>query len=284
MKHIKVFEAFAGYGSQAMACKRLQEDFPDKVSFDYIGIAEIEPAAIKAYHAIHGGGITNYGDITQINWDDVPDFDLFTYSSPCQDFSQAGKQAGAEEGSGTRSSLLWECRRAIVAKKPKYLLFENVKALTQKKFMTVFQRWIDELDSYGYSSFWKVLNAKHYGVPQNRERVFMISILRDGDNPVYDFPKPFPLTKTVEDYMLPAEEVDKSYFISQDRLTNKVLTDILEQPNVLEEFTKLYHREEAFRRIYGRNPKGSEIEQHREEVDRMVKQMEDEANSIESVG
>lgn len=104
MKKIRVFEAFAGYGSQAMALKRLQKMFPDEVEFEFIGTSEIEPAAIKAYKAVHGD-TPCYGDICKIDWSQVPDFDLFTWSSPCQDFSQAGKQAGAIEGSGTRSSL-----------------------------------------------------------------------------------------------------------------------------------------------------------------------------------
>jgi DNA (cytosine-5)-methyltransferase 1 len=119
MKEIRVFEAFAGYGSQLMALKQLEKDYPDKIKVTPVGIAEIDKYAIQAYKAVHGE-VTNYGDISKINWDEVPDFDLFTYSSPCQDFSNAGLQRGGEEGSGTRSSLLWECRRAILAKKPKY--------------------------------------------------------------------------------------------------------------------------------------------------------------------
>lgn len=207
---IRVFEAFAGYGSQSLALERLKRDFPE---FDYeiVGIAEIEPAAIKAYNALHPG-VTNYGDISKIDWDEVPDFDLFTCSSPCQDFSNAGKQAGGEEGSGTRSSLLWECRRAIVEKKPKYILFENVKALVSKKFLPLFDRWRNELASYGYSNFSKVLNAKDYGIPQNRERIFMLSIRDDGDNPRYHFPEPFPLKLRLKDVL--EQNVDERYYLS----------------------------------------------------------------------
>lgn len=118
---------------------------------------------------------------------------------------------------------------------------ENVKALVQKKFMPEFQRWIDTLKELGYDNYWKVLNAKDYGVAQNRERVFMVSIL--GEHQPYNFPAPFPLTKCVEDYMEPAEDIDESYFISQDRVTDKVLSDILDQPNVRAEMEKLYHEE-----------------------------------------
>lgn len=179
MNKIRVFEAFSGYGSQAMSLKRLQSEYPDMLEFEFVGISEIEPSAIKAYNAVHGD-IHCYGDISKIDWDEVPDFDLFTMSSPCQDFSVAGRQAGAEEGSGTRSSLLWECRKAIVAKRPKYILFENVSAVVSKKFIRGFHKWMAELESYGYTNYAKVLNSKDYGVPQNRERIFMLSIWGGG--------------------------------------------------------------------------------------------------------
>lgn len=130
----------------------------------------------------------------------------------CQDISTAGKQKGFVEGSGSRSSLLWECRRAIEAKRPKFLLMENVKALVQKKFMPEFQRWIATLDELGYASFWQVLNAKDFGVPQNRERVFMVSILGDAS---FEFPKPFPLEKRLRDVL--EENVDESYCLKDEQ-------------------------------------------------------------------
>uniref|UniRef100_UPI0025A16F63 DNA (cytosine-5-)-methyltransferase n=1 Tax=Xylanibacter muris TaxID=2736290 RepID=UPI0025A16F63 len=216
MKTIRVFEAFAGYGSQAMALKRLQRDFPDRVEFEFVGISEIEPYAIAAYNAVHGD-TPNFGDISTIDWAQVSDFDLFTYSFPCQDISTAGKQKGFIEGSGSRSSLLWECRRAIEAKRPKFLLMENVKALVQKKFMPEFQRWIDTLAALGYVSFWQVLNAKDYGIPQNRERVFMVSILGGA---TFEFPKPFPLEKRLRDVL--EENVDEQYYLS-DAQTQRIL-------------------------------------------------------------
>lgn len=209
---IRVFEAFAGYGSQAMALKRLQADFPDKIEFEVVGISEIDPYAITAYKAIHGD-TPNFGDISRIDWAKVPDFDLFTYSFPCQDISTAGRQRGFAEGSGSRSSLLWECRRAIAAKLPKYLLMENVKALVQKKFKTEFQRWVDTLSELGYTNFWQVLNAKDYGVPQNRERVFMVSILGDA---AFDFPEPFPLKKRLRDVL--EDDVDENYYLKDEQV------------------------------------------------------------------
>lgn len=209
---IRVFEAFAGYGSQAMALKRLQHDFPGKVEFEFVGISEIDSYAIAAYLAVHGD-TPNYGDISKIDWSQVPDFDCFTYSFPCQDISTAGKQKGFVEGSGSRSSLLWECKRAIEAKRPKFLLMENVKALVQKKFMPEFQRWIDTLTEFGYTSFWQVLNAKDYGVPQNRERVFMVSILGEA---TFDFPKPFPLEKRLRDVL--EENVPEEYYLRPEQV------------------------------------------------------------------
>lgn len=205
---IRVFEAFAGYGSQSMSLERLKQDYS---YFDYevVGISEIDKYAVKAYNATHKP-TTNYGDISLIDWDIVPDFDLFAYSFPCQDISIAGMQRGFEAGSGTRSSLLWEFRKSIEAKRPKYLLMENVKALVSKKFIRHFNDWLLYLDSLGYSNFWQVLNAKDYGVPQNRERVFVVSIL--GNNEVYRFPKPFKLTKSLSDVLESC--VDEKYYLS----------------------------------------------------------------------
>lgn len=206
--NVRVFEAFAGYGSQAMALRRLAEDYP-RFSFEVVGISEIDRYALQAYRVVHGD-VTNYGDITRIDWDKVPDFDLFTYSFPCQDVSFAGKQQGFTEGSGTRSSLLWECRKAILAKRPQWLLMENVKALVSEKFLPLFREWEQWLASIGYSNYTQVLNAKDYGVPQNRERVFMVSTLSDAP---YFFPKPLDVKCRLGDIL--EESVDGRYFLSE---------------------------------------------------------------------
>lgn len=242
---LRCFFAFEGYNSQGLALNRIKRDYPD---FDWIcvGRSEIDPNAIKAANALFPENIDkNFGDISEIDWDGVPDFDLFTYSFPCQDISNAGRQHGFAEGSGSRSSLLWECEKAIRAKRPRWLLMENVKALVQEKFKPDFYRWVNRLSDYGYASYWEVLNAKDYGVPQNRERVFMVSILRTADDPApaYNFPAPFTLTKCVEDYMIPAEDVPEDYFIGQERITDKVLSDILDQKYVFMGMEKLYHEE-----------------------------------------
>ena len=210
MEKIRVFTAFSGYDSQCLSLDRLKKKYPE---FDYelVGWSEIDKYAIQAHNAIYPQWADrNYGDISKINWDEVPDFDLFTYSSPCQDFSNAGLQRGGEEGSGTRSSLLWECRRAIARKKPKFLLMENVAALVSQKFIKTFNKWQEELARYGYTNFAQVLNAKDYGIPQNRERIFLVSVLGEA---WYNFPQPFKLKKRLKDVL--ETNVDEKYYLSE---------------------------------------------------------------------
>ena len=208
---LKVFTAFSGYDSQCMALERLKEDFED---FDYelVGWSEIDKPAIKTHNAVFPEYTDrNYGDISKINWDEVPDFDLFTYSSPCQSFSISGKQEGGEEGSGTRSSLLWECRRAIEIKRPKYCVLENVKALVSNKFIDLFNRWVKTVDSFGYKSNWKILNASDYNIPQGRERVFLVSIRIDDDDPGdYYFPAAMERTRSINDFL--EDKVDEDFY------------------------------------------------------------------------
>ena len=206
---LRVFEAFAGYGSQSIALRNLG------IEYEVVAISEIDKYAIKAYEAIHGPA-NNLGDICKIDPSDIPGHDLFTYSFPCQDLSVAGKQAGL--GKGTRSGLLYECEKIIEAKKPKYLLLENVKNLVGKKFKPEFNKWLEYLEGLGYTNYWKVLNAKDYGVPQNRERVFVVSIL--GEHKPYEFPKAIPLDKCIADIL--EDEVDEKYYINKPfHLVNK---------------------------------------------------------------
>lgn len=193
-----------------MALRRLGIDF------EVVGISEINKYAIKAYMAVHGD-TPNYGDISKIDWSSVPDFDFLTYSFPCTDISTAGQQKGLAEGSGTRSSLLWECRKAIEAKRPKYLLMENVKNLVSKKFTPYLKEWLRFLEGQGYSNYTKVLNAKDFGVPQNRERVFMVSILGEVS---FHFPKPFTLEKRLRDVL--EKDVDESSYLSE-KVVNTLL-------------------------------------------------------------
>lgn len=189
MDKVRVFEAFCGYGSQALALERLKADYPEKFDFEVVGISDIEKYPLMAYQALHGH-CPNFGDITKIDWEQVPDFDLFTYSFPCQSISLAGRKEGLAEGSGTRSSLLWECKRAISAKKPKWLLMENVEALTFDKNIPQLQKWLLWLSKMGYNSYSEVLEATDYGVPQKRRRFFCVSVRTDCNPQPYYFPLP----------------------------------------------------------------------------------------------
>ena len=200
---IRVFESFAGYGSQSIALRNLG------IPHEVVAISEIDKYAIQAYEAIHGP-TNNLGDICKIDPKDIPQHDLFTYSFPCQDLSVAGKQAGLHKG--TRSGLLYECEKIIEYCRPKYLLLENVKNLVGKKFKHQFDKWLEYLEGLGYTNYWKVLNAKNYGVPQNRERVFVVSIL--GEHKPYEFPKAIPLDKCIADIL--ENEVDEKYYLSED--------------------------------------------------------------------
>lgn len=202
---LRVFTSFSGYDSQLMALRDIG------ANYECVGWSEIDRWAIKAHNAVFPElADRNYGDITKIDWNAVPDFDLFTYSFPCTDISSAGEQKGFEEDSGTRSSLLWECRRPIAAKRPKFLLMENVKALVSDKYRPLFLKWESWLRSLDYVNYTEILNAKDYGVPQNRERVFMLSIL---NGCWYEFPHPVWLEKRLKDVL--ELEVDEKYFLNE---------------------------------------------------------------------
>lgn len=222
---LRVFEAFAGVGSQRMALRNLGIDH------EVVAIAEIDKFAIASYNAIHGETL-NLGDISQMNAADIPDHDLFTYSFPCQDISIAGKQAGLDLNSGTRSGLLWECQKVIATKKPKYLLLENVKNLVGKRHKANFDLWLEWLVSQGYSNYWQVLNAKDYGVPQNRERVFVVSIL--GDDKEFNFPEKQDLSIRLKDLL--EDSVDEKYYLKSER-AKQLVRKITNENNVLETVT-----------------------------------------------
>lgn len=164
---LKVFTAFSGYDSQCMALDRLGIDY------ELVGWSEIDKFAIQAHNAVYPQWADrNFGDISKIDWNEVPDFDLFTYSFPCTDISNAGQQKGLEKGSGTRSSLLWECQKAIEIKRPKYCLMENVAALVSEKFLPYFLEWERLMCRYGYDNYNRILDSKDYGIPHT-ENVFL---------------------------------------------------------------------------------------------------------------
>lgn len=203
-KSLRAFEAFAGYGSQSLALRNIG------INHEVVAISEIDKYALKAYYSLHDENIPNLGDISALKVEEVPPHDLFTYSFPCTDISVAGKQEGIIKGQ-TRSGLLYECERIIEHCKPKYLLMENVKNLVGKKFKKQFEEWLAYLEQLGYTNYWKVLNAKDYGIPQNRERVFCISVL--GEHKPYKFPEPIKLDKAIKDVL--EEEVEDKYYLNK---------------------------------------------------------------------
>lgn len=227
-----------GVGCQRMAFNRLGIDV------EMVGISEIDKYAIQSYMAIHGE-TKNFGDITKINGNDLPQIDVFTYSFPCTDLSKAGKQKGLNE---TRSGLVYEVLRILheldnVNRLPKVLIMENVVDLVQVKFIKQFQEIQLELEQLGYSNYTETMNAKDYGVAQNRDRVFMVSILGDY---YYEFPKPFKLEKRLKDYL--ETSVDEKYYLSEKLIS--CLSDITDRngfvrgerfnPRFAEEFDYAY--------------------------------------------
>jgi DNA (cytosine-5)-methyltransferase 1 len=228
---LRVVTLCSGYDSQCLALERLKRNFPE---FDYelIAWAEFDPEtpntpverqpAVIAHNALFPQWKDrNLGDMTKIDWTKVDDFDLLFYSTPCQSISQAGLQHGFAEGSGTRSSIIWNVRDAVQTKRPKYLCLENVKAMVSGKFVGMFNLWQRELERMSYVNFAQVLDSKHYGVPQHRERIFLVSIRADGleeleGNVRYYFPKPFPLERRLKDVL--EENVDEKYYLSDKML------------------------------------------------------------------
>lgn len=215
---LRLIELFAGIGSQTQALKNI--GVPHKV----VAISEIDKYAITSYMAIHGE-TKNLGDICKI--EQLPDADMWTYSFPCQDISVAGKGAGIKEG--TRSGLLFEVERLlnvadVSGTLPKYLLLENVKNLVGKKFRADFDAWLVFLEKLGYKNYWKVLNAKDYGIPQHRERVFCVSIR--GEHEPFVFPEPRVLELRLRDMI--DEKVEERYYLKESTIRS-ILTSHFNQ-------------------------------------------------------
>lgn len=204
---MKLFSLFSGIGGPEKALKRIG------IEYKLVGYSEIDKYASRSYSAVHEEPeIKNYWDITKINEKELPDFDFMTWGFPCQDISIAGKQAGIHEG--TRSGLYYDGLRILKEKMPKYSLIENVKALTSKKFADTFKSILQDLDDAGYNNYWQVLDAKDYGIPQHRERVFIVSIRKDIAQE-FAFPEKEELTLKLKDLL--EDEVDEKYYLS-DRM------------------------------------------------------------------
>ena len=215
---LRYLSLFSGIGAFEKALTNLG------VKYEVVNYCEIDKYASKSYSAIHGVPESkNLWDITKVNVFNLPkDIDLLTYGFPCQDISLAGKQKGMfnEDGSLTRSGLFFKALDVIECVKPKIAIAENVKALTSKKFSEEFKIVLDSLEKAGYHNYWKVLNAKDYGIPQNRERVFIVSIRKDIDHNMFEFPKPYSLEKRLKDFLEP--HVDEKYYLSDDLISKVV--------------------------------------------------------------
>lgn len=206
---LKLLSLFSGIGAFEKALDNLNVDY------ELVNFCEFDKYAVKSYCAIHNVDESkNLEDITTVDEKKLPkDIDILTYGFPCQDISLAGKQQGLfnEDGTLTRSGLFFDALRIIEHCQPKIAVAENVKNLVSKKFNAQFQVVLASLDCAGYNNYYAVLNAKDFGVPQNRERVFIVSIRKDIDTGVFEFPKPVPLDKRLRDLM--EDRVDEKYYL-----------------------------------------------------------------------
>ena len=226
---MKILSLFSGIGAFEKALDYLN------INYELVNYCEIDKYASKAYSLIHNVSENmNLGDITKVDTSKLPkDIDLITYGFPCQDISLAGKQQGMfnNDGSKTRSGLFFEALRIIEDTKPKIAIAENVKNLVSKKFNAQFQAILQSLEETGYNNYWKVLNAKDYGIPQNRERVFIVSIRKDIDPGSFEFPKPFELKLRLKDML--EDEVDEKYFLSDKMIEYIIATDYKQPKQIL---------------------------------------------------
>ncbi len=213
-RKVRLIELFAGIGSQAKALENLG------VNFETYRVVEWDRFAMASYNAIHHTDFET-SDIQKIHASDlgITETDkycyIMTYSFPCQDLSLAGNQKGMTKGSGTRSGLLWEVERILdeCEELPQVLLMENVPQVIGKKNIKDFQSWRRKLESLGYSNYVQLLNAKDYGIPQNRNRCFMVSILGEYH---YEFPKKQKLELKLKDML--EDNVDEKYYLSQEMI------------------------------------------------------------------
>ena len=221
---MELIELFGGIGACTKALKNIG------MNVDVVDYVEIDKYAVKSYNAING---TNFEPQDIKEWDKDINVDIIMHGSPCQDFSVAGKQAGGDLGSGTRSSLLYETIRIVGKLKPKYVIWENVKNLLSKKHKHNFDNYIETMNILGYNSYYQVLNAKDYGIPQNRERVYTISIRKDIDNGNFKFPEKEELKLRLKDIL--EDEVEKKYYLSDYKVSKIEKSNFMQEKKRIQE-------------------------------------------------
>lgn len=204
---LKVLELFAGIGACSKALTNLG------IPHEIVDAVEIDKYAVKSFNAIHG---TDFEPQDITHWDKNIECDLIMHGSPCQDFSLAGLGKGGDEGSGTRSSLLYESLRIVEKLRPKYVIWENVKGVLSKKHIHNYEAYLERMASLGYTNYKWVLNAKDFGIPQNRVRVYTVSRRDDIDTYPLKEPKPIPLEKRLKDILEPS--VDESFYLSDEQV------------------------------------------------------------------
>lgn len=226
---IRLLSLFTGIGAFEKALRNLN------IPYELVGFSEIDKYAEKSYCAIHNvDEKKNLGDVKNIKTDNLKDIDFMTWGFPCQDISIAGKLNGIKKGK-TRSGLYFEGYRILRDVKPKISIIENVKNLTSKRFREEFAKILKDIEDAGYNNYWRVLNAKDYGIPQNRERVFVVSIRKDIDKGSFNFPDKQFLKIRLKDLL--DDNVDEKYYLSDKALgrlikySNKIIKK-QENPNI----------------------------------------------------
>lgn len=271
-KRIKIVSLFSGIGAFEKGLKLANIDY------ELVNFAEIDKFAIESYCSIHNEEVNkNLGDISEIDADDIKEFDLLVGGSPCQDFSISGNRKGAlwtcrECGNKynpievyhkkrdkcpncqskniekTRSSLIIEYLRVLFDKKPKFFVYENVKNLVGKEFKQTFDLFIDELREYGYNVYYKVLNSKDYGIPQNRERVFVVGI-RNDIKQSFVFPEKIDNCCSIKDILL--SKVDEKYYLKGDKVQELIKEFLTREKGIYNDDSKNRIKEVGLLNIKG---------------------------------
>ena len=229
---LKMLSLFSGIGAFEKALENIG------IKINLVNFCEIDKYASQAYCAIHNvDKKLNLNDVTEIKIDSLPTsgIDIITHGSPCQDFSMAGLQAGGDIGTGTRSSLMWNSVAIIKHVKPKFVVWENVKNVLSKKHKHNFEKYLKSLEDIGYNNYYQVLNAKDYGIPQNRERIFIISIRKDIDKGNFKFPEKQTLQLKLKDLL--DDEVDEKFYLKDSQIER------IKNSNFMQEKKRIQNKE-----------------------------------------